>query len=174
MAAKTTKIVVRVMPNHPNGVRNRAGFKFGVDPSTVEVTAEQLEQIKADPFLKILEKGSAFEQGLKRPGKKAGTPEQQNASSDADAGNGEGSDSNPANTVDGNDAGAENDGADTGNGDDAGNDTGNGANGETEKPISKMNKTELVEALTKKGLEAGKDFDPEAKNDDLKELLSSL
>lgn len=161
--AKLQKIVVRVMPNHPSGTRNRAGFKFGVDPSTVEVTAEQLEQIKADPFLKILEKGGAYEQGLKRPGKKAGTPEQQAASSEADTGTGDDSDTGEGS-------------GDTGNGDqgDADNGSGTGDAQSDEKPISKMNKAELVEALTKKGLEAGKDFDPEAKNDDLKELLSSL
>ena len=159
--AKLQKIVVRVMPNHPSGNRNRAGFKFGVDPSTVEVTAEQLEQIKSDPFLKILEKGGAYEQGLKRPGKKAGSPEQQAASSEANTGDGD----DTGNTGDGN--GDQGDG--TGD-----NGSGTGDAQSDEKPISKMNKAELVEALTKKGLEAGKDFDPEAKNDDLKELLSSL
>lgn len=41
-------------PNHPTGERRRAGLVFGVQPSIVEVTEEQLTAIKADTYLQIL------------------------------------------------------------------------------------------------------------------------
>ena len=42
------------------------------------------------------------------------------------------------------------------------------------KPVSRMNKGELIAELEKKGLVAGKDFEPEAGNKKLAALLSSL
>lgn len=48
--------------NHPNGSRRRAGFVFGVQPSIVEVTEEQLQAIEGDSYLQILPmKGQAPE-----------------------------------------------------------------------------------------------------------------
>lgn len=55
MSNSTTEIRVRLRhANHPNGSRRRAGFVFGVQPSVVEVTEEQLAAIEADPYLQIL------------------------------------------------------------------------------------------------------------------------
>lgn len=55
MSNSSTEIRVRLRhSNHPNGERRRAGFVFGVQPSVVEVTAEQLAAIEADPYLQIL------------------------------------------------------------------------------------------------------------------------
>lgn len=42
-----------------------------------------------------------------------------------------------------------------------------------DKAISKYNKKELVASLKQAGLEPGQDFDPEAKNDDLRALLEA-
>jgi len=55
MSNSSTEIRVRLRhANHPNGSRRRAGFVFGVQPSIVEVTEEQLAMIKADEYLQIL------------------------------------------------------------------------------------------------------------------------
>ncbi len=55
----TTKITVRLNdPNHPAGKRARAGFVFGSNPTTVQVTPDQLGFIKADPYLRILKTDS--------------------------------------------------------------------------------------------------------------------
>lgn len=53
MAEKTTKIVAFVAANHPSGQRARAGFLFTTEPREFEVTAKELEAIKADAFIKI-------------------------------------------------------------------------------------------------------------------------
>lgn len=53
MAEKTTKIVAFVAANHPSGQRARAGFLFTTEPREFEVTAKELEAIKADGFIKI-------------------------------------------------------------------------------------------------------------------------
>ena len=48
------KIVAKLRsPNHPGGKRGRAGFVFNTSPNVYEVTDEQLEQIKNDPYLFI-------------------------------------------------------------------------------------------------------------------------
>lgn len=62
-------IVVRVIPGHPTGSRNRAWFQFGTSPSFVEVTPEQKAIIEADEYLKIIEAWTALEQGLNNPAK---------------------------------------------------------------------------------------------------------
>jgi hypothetical protein len=59
---KLHKIVVRLLANHPTGSRKRAGFVFGQNPSSVEVTDEQLAQIKEDQYLTIVTKGEALKQ----------------------------------------------------------------------------------------------------------------
>ncbi len=47
-------VVVRLSPAAKNVPgRNRSGFKFGHEPSVADVTVEQFESIKSDPFLKI-------------------------------------------------------------------------------------------------------------------------
>lgn len=62
-------IVVRVLPGHPTGSRNRAWFQFGTSPSFVEVTPEQKAIIEADQYLKIIDSWTALEQGLSNPAK---------------------------------------------------------------------------------------------------------
>jgi hypothetical protein len=53
MADKTTTIVAYVAANHPSGQRAREGFLFTTEPREFEVTADELEAIKADGFIKI-------------------------------------------------------------------------------------------------------------------------
>lgn len=65
-APKLQTIVVRLKMNHPGGKRNRAGFAFSEIPSKVEVTEEQFKLIENDPYLRIITKGTAFEQGLEK------------------------------------------------------------------------------------------------------------
>lgn len=60
-------IVVRLLPNHPTGKRNRAGFTFTETPVSIEVTEEQLVAIQNDTCLKIITAGTAYEQGLNNP-----------------------------------------------------------------------------------------------------------
>ena len=47
-------LVVAVMPNHPSGQRNRAGFTFTTQPTVYEVKAEQ-EKLKAERDLQRIE-----------------------------------------------------------------------------------------------------------------------
>lgn len=61
--AKIT-IVVAVMPNHPSGHRNRAGFTFTTQPTVYEVTTEQETEIRADKFLRIIERGTALDDAM--------------------------------------------------------------------------------------------------------------
>lgn len=57
-----SKIVVRITPGHPTGIRRRAWFKFTTNPVSIEVDKNQLKEIKQDKYLKILTKWTAFEQ----------------------------------------------------------------------------------------------------------------
>lgn len=53
-AAKATKAeLVKLIVSCPTGRRFRAGLEFGPQPVEVEVTAEQVEQLKADPWLAV-------------------------------------------------------------------------------------------------------------------------
>jgi hypothetical protein len=107
--------------NHPNGSRRRAGFIFGVQPSVVEVTEEQLAAIESDPYLQILPNKGTL----------------------------------PENEDDGN--GDDDDGA-----------------GEV-KITDKTPKAQLVSILTNElKLVPGVDFNPEAKNEVLRQLIIDL
>lgn len=57
-------LVVCVMPNHPSGTRNRAGFTFTTTPVVFEVTAEQEKAIREDKFLRIIERGTALDDAM--------------------------------------------------------------------------------------------------------------
>ncbi len=54
MSDKTMITVEAHNPDSPGGRRVRAGFKFGPNPMTVEVTPEQMKEIEGDPLLKII------------------------------------------------------------------------------------------------------------------------
>ena len=58
-------LVVCVKPNHPSGKRNRAGFTFTTQPLVVEVTEEQEKIIKEDSFLRIIERGTAYDDAMR-------------------------------------------------------------------------------------------------------------
>lgn len=59
MSNSTNSIRVRLRhQNHPTGQRRRAGHIFGVQPTIVEVSDEELAAIKADPYLQILPGGA--------------------------------------------------------------------------------------------------------------------
>lgn len=47
------KDLVKLTVACPAGRRFRAGLEFGKEPADVEVTAEQAEQIQADPLLAV-------------------------------------------------------------------------------------------------------------------------
>lgn len=71
--SKLHTIVVHLFPNHPNGRMNRAWFQFSVDPRSCEVTDEQLAVIQGDKYLKIVEPGKrAYEMGLENPAPRIG------------------------------------------------------------------------------------------------------
>jgi len=57
MAEKTTTIVASVAQNHPSGQRVRAGHLFTTEPQEYEVTAKELEEIKADAYIRIAKGG---------------------------------------------------------------------------------------------------------------------
>ena len=52
MASEKTLKKITVVAKQPS--RWRAGLAFGAEPSTVEVTAEQLAMIEADPLLAVV------------------------------------------------------------------------------------------------------------------------
>lgn len=187
--SNTEKIVVRVKPSHPTGSRNRAWFKFWFEPAFVEVTPEQKKMIEEDAYLIILEKWTAFEQGLENEaanlddGADAQSDDQTSDDSESDEDDGQADETQTAENV------AWNDGAETSDGDDdgadaqsegtEGNQTAEGSEQqsnqeEAAKPISRMNKAELIAGLEAKGKVAGTDFDPAASNGNLAVLLSSL
>lgn len=187
--SNTEKIVVRVKPSHPTGSRNRAWFKFWFEPAFVEVTPEQKKMIEADAYLIILEKWTAFEQGLENEaanlddGVDTQSDDQASDDSESDEDDEQADETQTTENV------AWNDGAETSDGDDEGADEqSEGAEGtqtaegseqqsnqeEAAKPISRMNKAELIAGLEAKGKVAGTDFDPAASNGNLAALLSSL
>lgn len=52
---KTIKIRVRLASqNHPSGQRTRAGIKVTNEPTSVEVTEEQLQLLQSDQYIQIL------------------------------------------------------------------------------------------------------------------------
>lgn len=58
--SKTTNIRVRLASqNHPSGQRLRAGIKVTNEPTSVEVTEEQLASLQADPYIQILKAAKA-------------------------------------------------------------------------------------------------------------------
>lgn len=217
MSSELKMIVVCTQQNHPTGRRNRAGLSFTAAPAAYEVTAEQEAAIKADPFLRIVEKGTARQDAIDNfqkktessepsaPSDTSAAPASTPSSLEPTAEKSEGVVNNvlnpelPATTepeTNGSDAGAtltpstpEN----TNTSDPASTvtdpvidptldpaNTSDPATGNVtdpavvEKPISRMNKDELVVALEKKGLVAGKDFEPAAANKKLAALLETL
>lgn len=59
MSNSKTSIRVRLRnQNHPTGNRRRAGHVFGAQPTIVEVSNEELDAIKADPYLQVLPMGA--------------------------------------------------------------------------------------------------------------------
>ncbi len=123
---------------------------FTEEPKTVEVTEEQLQAIKNDPVLKILKD----------------KPEEEKAPeiTDDPAVVWTGQQEEPK-TVEG---GQTTETADQTKTAEATNTTAPEA-----KPISRMNKDELVAGLVAKGLKPDVDFDPDANNKDLAELLAA-
>ena len=106
--------------NHPNGSRRRAGHIFGVQPTIVEVSDEELAAIKADPYLQILPGGA--------------------------------------------EASIEGDGSDDESGDDV-----------IEIKLDRATKPQLVKILTEELKQIpGVDFEPEASNAILKQLITDL
>lgn len=72
MSENTKKtMVVAVMPNHPSGQRNRAGFTFTSVPAVFEVTEDQEKMIREDKFLRIIERGTAFDDAMSNYKKKS-------------------------------------------------------------------------------------------------------
>lgn len=60
MSNSKTSIRVRLRnQNHPTGNRRRAGHVFGAQPTIVEVSNEELDAIKADPYLQVLPMGAS-------------------------------------------------------------------------------------------------------------------
>lgn len=60
----TKSVLVRLTSqNHPGGQRRRAGVLVLVEPTTVEVSDEQLEALKADPYITILRDGETAQSG---------------------------------------------------------------------------------------------------------------
>lgn len=152
---KLETIVVRLYPDHPSGVRNRAGFRFTTDPIAVDVTPEQKQLIVDDRFLLIVEKGGAVKQALaaraQEEQKKQAPKEDQSNSQEGQPEQKAPEDVPPV---------------DEGQGNNQGNDE--------EEDTNTMTKNEIIEALKAKGLEEGKGFDPRAVKADLLALLNSL
>lgn len=173
MSEKKTLIVAAVMPNHPSGTRRRAGFVFGVDPVVYEVTEEQRKEILADQFLRIITKGTALDDAMQAYKKKSeGSSELSDIESapSADASN------SPENLAPAawNDPSADEDKESGFSSEPAPSDASPAEPAAEAKPVSRMNKDELIAELEKKGLVAGKDFEPAASNKKLAALLSSL
>lgn len=158
---KTTQIVVKLHNGHPTGRMNRAGFEFLQNqPVAIDVTDEQLEIIKEDKMLQILDKktgGRWYEQAMEQlEGKKAKKKNAKPASDETE----EDSEEEEEETEE--------------DDEEEESDEGEEETGEGEKPISRMNKTELLAALEAKGKKAGIDFDAEAKNEELVKLLKAI
>lgn len=177
---ETTKLVVCVKPNHPAGRRNRAWFTFTDIPTVVEVTAEQEKIIREDQFLRIIEKGTAYEDAMSAYNKKSNPKPQENASEwsedqKPDETSSDTSNANPDAIGDENSADPKDpetkDPADIPPSDEWSKDP---EDQKPAKPISRMNKEELIAGLEAKWLKAGEGFDPNASNKDLAALLSSL
>lgn len=166
MSEQKTLIVAAVMPNHPSGTRRRAGFVFTVEPVVYEVTEEQRKEITADPYIRIITKGVALSDAMQAYKKKSETSSEEPKEPSESGSNNPPVDSevtgiaqNPEITPDvpPSEPSSEPE-----------------TPSEIEKPISRMNKAELIVELEKKGLVAGKDFEPEAGNKKLAALLQSL
>jgi len=169
MTEKKSLIVAAVMPNHPSGTRRRAGFVFTTEALVYEVTEEQRKEILADQFLRIVTKGTALDDAMQAYKKKC---EGSSDSSDIESAPSAESSDNASNL-------APVASTDPSTDEDKGSDPSTApasteSEPETEKPISRMNKAELIAELEKKGLVAGTDFEPEAWNKKLAALLSSL
>lgn len=121
MSNSTNSIRVRLRhQNHPTGQRRRAGHIFGVQPTIVEVSDEELAAIKADPYLQILPGGA--------------------------------------------EASIEGDGSDDESGDEV-----------IEIKLDRATKPQLVKILTEELKQIpGVDFEPEASNAILKQLITDL
>lgn len=184
-------LVVAVMPNHPSGQRNRAGFTFTTQPTVYEVTAEQEKMIREDKFLRIIERGTALDDAMSAYKKKSNwSSDESNAGStepseplkneDSDAGNKnptEDKGSDETTSPDANSEGNPEDPKDPEVKDPADippADENKQPEAASAKPISRMSKDELIAGLEAKGLKAGEGFNPEATNKDLAALLSSL
>lgn len=156
------------MPNHPSGTRRRAGFVFTVEPVVYEVTEEQRKEILADQYLRIITKGVALSDAMEAYKKKS---EGSSEESEVPAENGSNSpESDPS--VDPEVTGVQQNPELPSNPDVPPADPSTPV--VEAKPISRMNKAELIAELEKKGLVSGKDFEPEAGNKKLAALLSSL
>lgn len=159
--SNTEKIVVRVKPSHPTGSRNRAWFTFWQEPSFVEVTPEQKKLIQEDAYLLIIERWTALEQGLENPAKVL--DDEDNAEGSEDQADETETDESEEDETASNVAWNE------------GFETSEESEDQAEaKPISRMNKDELVAALIAKGQVEGTDFNATSSNDSLRALLASL
>lgn len=143
-AGELATIVVRVAAHHPTGSRSRAGHRFHSNPSHVVVDAAQFDEIANDPYLIIVEGGTAHEQGMENPA------EVLQLSSDSTI---------PAAPKD--------DGSKGGDGliD---------FSKLSEAQIEKIKKDDLIEQLELRGQKEGEHFDKESKKADLVALLLSL
>lgn len=155
--SKLHTIVVHLFPNHPNGRMNRAWFQFSIDPRSCEVTDEQLETIKADKYLKIVEPGKrAYELGLENPAPRLGeevSDVRNNVSDNWNTSETKKSDSEKKGGAKVLDAVVP-------------------VKAPEGKKIEKYNKAELVFALQECGLTAGVDFQLDAGNKLLLDLLT--
>lgn len=177
---KLIPLVACVKPNHPSGQRNRAGFTFTTFPKVYEVTFPQEAMIRDDQFLRIIERGTAFEDAMiayRKSGGTLGTKAKANVSQEANL-------TPPATivvppvTTD-----LVPNAADLTSNEGSGKDPADIPPADTTivppvapegKPIGRMNKEELIAGLEKKGLKSGTDFQPDASNKNLAALLSSL
>lgn len=184
---ETTELVVCVRPNHPAGQRNRAWFTFTEVPTVFKVTAEQEKSIREDQFLRIIERGTAYDDAMSNYKKKFDassetSPEPLKNESEwsenknptetsSDTSNANPDENNGENPADPKDPETK-DPADIPPSDEWSKDPEDQK--PAAKPVSRMNKEELVAGLEVKWLKAGEGFDPNASNKDLAALLSSL
>lgn len=173
MSEKKSLIVAAVMPNHPSGTRRRAGFVFTVEPLVYEVTEEQKKEILADQYLRIITKGVALSDAMEAYKKKS---EGSSELSDIESAPSSDGSNNPENLAPAawNDPSADEDKESGPSSEPASSYASPDEPAVEAKPISRMNKAELIAELEKKGLVSGKDFEPEAGNKKLAALLSSL
>lgn len=161
---ESSVIVVRVNSGHPTGNYSRAGHRFSKHPTAVRVTAEQRKTLESDQFLKVYTEGDTFDTAMESEPvdltQPNGAQQQEVARKNEVAyASGDAVPGNENKVMDNDDATGSSNASD-----DAGND------GATEKGKG-MNKSEIIDALKAQGLEEGKDFDPAATKDVLKQLL---